>query len=47
MKDKRMEMLADIMFEEDTYRYNDGRELIYHTKEEYEEEREERYCDRR
>ncbi len=38
----KMERLAEIMFQEDEYRYEEGKELIYHTKEDFEKEREER-----
>ena len=38
----KMERLIEIMFQEDEYRYNKGEELIYHTKEDFEKEREER-----
>lgn len=38
----KMERLMEIMFQEDEYRYNKGEELIYHTKEDFEKEKEER-----
>ena len=38
----KMERLAEIMFQEDEYHYNKGEELIYHTKEDFEKEREEK-----
>lgn len=38
----KMERLAEILFQEDEYHYNKGEELIYHTKEDFEKEREER-----
>lgn len=40
----KMERLAEIMFQEDEYHYNKGEELIYHTKEDFEKEREERHA---
>lgn len=38
----KIKILTEIMFEEDEYRYNNGKELAYHTKEEFEAEKEER-----
>lgn len=38
----KMERLAEILFQEDEYHYNKGEELVYHTKEDFEKEREER-----
>lgn len=38
----KMERLAEILFQEDEYHYNKGEELIYHTKEDFEKEKEER-----
>ena len=38
----KMERLMEIMFQEDEYRYDKGEELIYHTKEDFEKEKEER-----
>lgn len=38
----KIERLMEIMFQEDEYRYNKGEELVYHTKEDFEKEREER-----
>lgn len=38
----KIKILTEIMFEEDEYRYNNGKELEYHTKEEFETEKEER-----
>ena len=38
----KMERLAKIMFQEDEYRYEEGKELIYYTKEDFEKGREER-----
>lgn len=38
----KMERLMEIMFQEDEYRYNNEKELIYHTKEDFEKEKEER-----
>lgn len=34
--------LMDIMYEEDETRYNENRELMYHTEEEFEEEKSEK-----
>ena len=36
----RAEILAQIMFEEDEYREAHGMELMYHTKEDFEAEKE-------
>lgn len=41
MKDK-MEILADIMFEEDLYRYENNKELLYFTEEDFLAEKKER-----
>lgn len=38
----KIERLIEIMFQEDKYRYNKGKELVYHTKEDFEKEKEER-----
>ena len=38
----KAERLAQIMFEEDTLRIEEGKEPIYFTKEDYEAEKEER-----
>lgn len=38
----KMERLMEIMFQEDEERYNNNQSLIYHTKEDFETEREER-----
>lgn len=38
----KMERLAEIMFQEDEIHYKEGKELVYHTKEDFEKEREER-----
>ena len=33
---EKAERLMEIMFEEDEERYNNGKELMYHTKEDFE-----------
>ena len=38
----KMERLAEIMFQEDEYRYNNNQDLMYHTKEDFEAEKAER-----
>ena len=38
----KMERLAEIMFQEDEERYNNGQPLMYHTKEDFEAEKAER-----
>ena len=38
----KMERLAEIMFQEDEERYNNNQDLMYHTKEDFEAEKEER-----
>ena len=38
----KMERLAEILFQEDECHYNEREELVYHTKEDFEKEREER-----
>ena len=38
----KAEILAQIMFEEDTLRKEEGRELLYFTEEDYEAEKKER-----
>ncbi len=38
----RAEILAQIMFEEDEIKYNNGEETIYFTKEDFEAEQKER-----
>ncbi len=38
----KMERLAKIMFQEDEYHYNKEEKLVYHTKEDFEKEKEER-----
>lgn len=38
----KMERLAEIMFQEDEYRYNNNQDLMYHTKEDFEAEEAER-----
>lgn len=42
MKDDKMEILADIMFEEDLYRYENNKELLYFTEEDFLAEKKER-----
>lgn len=39
---EKAQRLMDIMFEEDEERYNNHKELIYHTKEDFEAEKKER-----
>lgn len=38
----KMERLAEIMFQEDEYRYNNNQPLMYYTKEDFEAEKAER-----
>ena len=38
----KMERLAEIMFQEDEYRYNNNQDLMYHTEEDFEAEKAER-----
>lgn len=38
----KIERLIEIMFQEDEERYNTGQPLIYHTKEDFETEKEEK-----
>jgi len=40
--DNKAQILANIMFEEDTYREEHDMELMYHTKEDFEAEKKER-----
>ena len=39
---EKAKRLIEIMFEEDEERYNNGKELMYHTKEDFEAEKEEK-----
>lgn len=39
---EKVKRLMDIMYEEDEIRYNNNEELMYHTKEDFEEEKKER-----
>lgn len=38
----KMERLMEIMFQEDEERYNNGQPLMYHTKEDFENEKKEK-----
>lgn len=44
--DEKAKRLADIMFEEDTYRNEKDMELMYHTKEDFEAEKKEREAEK-
>ena len=39
---EKAKRLMEIMFEEDEERYNNGKELMYHTKEDFEAEKKEK-----
>ena len=46
MTDKKIQSLIEIMFEEDEERYTKGEELMYHTEEEFLEEKKEKSVDK-